>query len=125
MQQIAVSVSLTEITCGICGGVYAIAENLRATRYEQGGFWHCPYCQGSWGYVTSENDKLKKQLAEERARKDRALADANVNRELRIKAENSLQRIKKRVNNGVCPCCHRTFKQLAAHMKSKHPGVKP
>jgi hypothetical protein len=22
---------------------------------------------------------------------------------------------------GVCPCCKRTVKQLAAHMKEKHP----
>ena len=30
-------------------------------------------------------------------------------------------RIKKRVANGVCPCCNRTFKDLAAHMSTQHP----
>jgi chemotaxis response regulator CheB len=32
-----------------------------------------------------------------------------------------LTKTKKRVANGVCPCCNRTFKQLARHMKAKHP----
>lgn len=26
-----------------------------------------------------------------------------------------------RVGAGVCPCCKRTFQQLARHMKCKHP----
>lgn len=26
---------------------------------------------------------------------------------------------------GMCPCCRRTFKQLAEHMKSKHPDFDP
>ena len=29
---------------------------------------------------------------------------------------------KNRVAASVCPCCKKTFKQLAAHMKNKHPN---
>lgn len=32
-----------------------------------------------------------------------------------------LTRLKNRVAAGVCPCCHRSFKQLSEHMKMKHP----
>jgi hypothetical protein len=32
-----------------------------------------------------------------------------------------LTRAKRRSAAGVCPCCHRTFQQLARHMKTKHP----
>ena len=32
-----------------------------------------------------------------------------------------LTRVKRRVGNGVCPCCNRTFKNLADHMTTKHP----
>ncbi len=31
-------------------------------------------------------------------------------------------RTRKRVGSGVCPCCSRTFQQLARHMKAKHPA---
>lgn len=43
------------------------------------------------------------------------------------KAEASLKatkgvvtRLSKRASAGTCPCCNRTFKQLAAHMATKH-----
>ena len=49
----------------------------------------------------------------------------------REEAEASLQatkgvvtRLKKRAIAGVCPCCNRTFQQLAAHMAHKHPDYK-
>ncbi|HYC31767.1 MAG TPA: hypothetical protein VEB59_05720, partial [Gemmatimonadales bacterium] len=31
-------------------------------------------------------------------------------------------KIKRRVAGGVCPCCNRTFSDLARHMSGKHPG---
>lgn len=31
-------------------------------------------------------------------------------------------RIKNRIARGVCPCCKRTFQNLAAHMQTQHPG---
>ena len=30
-----------------------------------------------------------------------------------------------RVSNGVCPCCNRSFVNLARHMESKHPTYVP
>lgn len=30
-------------------------------------------------------------------------------------------KLKKRAANGVCPCCNRTFVDLARHMAGKHP----
>lgn len=40
-----------------------------------------------------------------------------VEREARKAVEKKLNR----VSAGTCPCCNRSFKQLAAHMKNKHP----
>lgn len=52
-------------------------------------------------------------------------------RERALKAERSasalrgvVTRTKKRVGNGVCPCCNRTFESLARHMASKHPDYR-
>lgn len=33
-------------------------------------------------------------------------------------------RLKNRAAHGVCPCCNRTFQQLARHMSAKHPDFK-
>lgn len=39
----------------------------------------------------------------------------------RKKLTTRVRNLKHRVKNGVCPCCHRTFKQLANHMEKMHP----
>ncbi len=108
-QPLTVTVTLTEIDCGQCGGTYAINERYRQQKYERKGYWHCPYCQTDWGYEKGQleltQERLKAALArenEERAAKDKAL------------------RKLKRVGQGVCPECNRTFLNLAAHMTCKH-----
>ncbi len=122
-------VELAQIDCGCCGGTYAINERYRLKQYEEGGSWTCPYCKVGWGYSNNnENAKLKRQLKEEQERKDRALAEANTLRFERDRAQETLvkvtqeaKRLKKRVTNGVCPCCTRSFQNLKRHMATKHP----
>lgn len=113
-------VRLFTIDCGTCGGTYAINERYRNKKLEKGGFWHCPYCECSWGYGKGENDKLKEELDAERQRKLDALARANEAESARAKVERKLKRVQK----GVCPCCNRTFSDLARHMATKHPDDK-
>lgn len=120
-----VNVELYTVNCGCCGGVYAINEGYRVKQYEKGGVWTCPYCKVSWGYSnSSENALLKKQLEEERLRRDRALSDANqlradltAQKAQTTKARNQLKRVK----HGVCPCCSRSFQNLRRHIETKHP----
>lgn len=60
-----------------------------------------------------------KQWAEESRDSWRKSSETNARR---LSAQRGVTtRIKNRVKHGVCPCCQRTFRQLAAHMKSKHP----
>lgn len=114
---IQVTVELTEINCGECGGTYAINERYRQQKYQKGETWNCPYCRTGWGYSgNSENAKLKRELEDERKRKEAALCRENEQRAEKEKLERKL----KRVGSGVCPDCNRTFQNLARHMCSKH-----
>ncbi len=126
-------ITLTSIDCGECGGSYAINERYRQQCADHGRAWTCPYCRCSWGYSgNGALQKAQKELEAERARKQAALERANQAEEAKRIAEAmeqrhkaELSRLKKRAAAGVCPCCNRTFKQLAAHMKNKHPDLKP
>lgn len=62
-----------------------------------------------------ERDRLKQQTArlEDEAREVRARAE---------KAERATKRLKKRTAAGTCPCCQRTFSNMAEHMKHQHPA---
>lgn len=118
------SADLSTITCGKCGGIYAISERFRQQKEEHSGYWNCPYCDCSWGYGTSTVDKLKQELDMERKRKEWAQTDAKNERRRRIALKGQVTKIKNRVGNGICPCCNRSFHNLARHMSSKHPDFK-
>lgn len=119
----AVSVELAEVNCGECGGTYAINNRYYKQKQQKGGYWTCPYCGCGWGFDKNETElaRTQRELKEERERRNAALARANEAAAERDKAERALKRHKTRSANGTCPCCKRTFKQLARHMKSKHP----
>lgn len=95
------------------------------------GYFYC--LNGHVQHFTGKSDVEK--LREELARKQRELdaaSDARAHhfrRAERLKhsrdaLKGHLGRVKRRVGNGVCPCCNRTFRNLARHMKTKHKGFK-
>ncbi len=116
---------LKVMQCGTCGVWHAIPEIMFNNCYEQGGFWTCPNGHGR-GYVEGsvrkqlEQEKKRREWAESNAKRLQKEADESERRRIAQKAATT--RLKNRAKAGVCPCCNRTFKQLAAHMKNKHPG---
>jgi hypothetical protein len=74
--------------------------------------------------IRQERDRLKQRLAE----KDDDIKLARDQRDHQEKRAIALKghvtRIKNRVAAGVCPCCNRTFGNLAAHMATKHKDYK-
>lgn len=117
------SVELTTMNCGECGGTYAINERYRQQCYDKGTSWTCPYCECGWGYAANNgrHAALKRELREANNRADRHQVEAREQRQRATSISRSYQRVRDRVKNGVCPCCNRTFENLARHMKTKHP----
>jgi hypothetical protein len=129
---ILAQIQLTQLQCPSCNAPYAISEDFRSRRWQDGKSWNCPYCDIGISYRDNENARLKKQLAAEQQRANalsagndqlRAeLRDAKTNAKRQItRAKNETRRLEQRAAAGVCPCCNRTFQQLARHMKSQHP----
>lgn len=119
------STTLQTLQCGRCGVWHAIPQSMYDTSVEEGGFWHCPNGH-SRGF---SEGSIKKQLEKEKRRREWAEADAKRQREQaeenerrRAAQKGATTRLRNRAKAGVCPCCNRTFKQLAAHMANKHPG---
>lgn len=119
--------------CCNCGVTFFVPEALQeeALRTKRS-FW-CPNGH-SQSYTTNEADRLRKELAAARQREEtirRECEDAKRLKDVALAVVADLERkerlAKKRSAAGVCPCCHRTVKQMAAHMKTKHPeyGAQP
>lgn len=116
--------ALEELTCGSCGVVHAIPQGMYENCKREGGFWYCPNGhQRGWreGAEKTKILQLEAELRSEQRRREAALVRANDATAKAVKAERALSRHKTRAKNGVCPCCKRTFQQLARHMANKHP----
>ena len=135
---ISVDLELATVNCGVCGGSYAISARFHKPCRDKGESWRCPYpnCNTWWGFTESghakevarlkrERDQAKRDAKWQEERKQKALAEAEHQAARARGYKGALTKAKKRSAAGVCPCCHRTFKQLARHMKAKHPDYNP
>ncbi len=107
--------------CGCQHTVYLSAEHDEKRQRDHKSFY-CTVCGRSNVYPgKSDLEKLRGQLVSTRDQLDTMREDRNF-KEMQRRAEKGHKtRIKKRVANGVCPCCNRSFKDLARHMKGQHP----
>lgn len=127
--EVAITEKLVTVDCANCGLRFALTETYERSRRRDHGWFYCP--QGHHQHFPSESDeeKLRRerdlykqrvaQRDDEIKRLNQAVADETYRT---MQAEKATAHLKKRSSVGTCPCCKRTFKQLAAHMAQKHPA---
>lgn len=120
---------LIAVRCAQCKCNFGIPPKLEQTaRCSEKISFHCPYGHSNYypkgeteeAKLRRENQRLVQQMAHkddqikyERDRKDKV--------ERRLIAQRGVTtRIKNRIGRGVCPCCDRTFQNVAQHMASQH-----
>jgi hypothetical protein len=100
--------------CSECGVTFCLPDNYEETRRSDHKGFYCPNGHSQFFPAKSEAEELEQSL------RDAESKLANAQLEL-LAAAAERKRLEKRIKNGVCPCCHRSFVQLHRHMKSKHP----
>lgn len=134
-QKFAMETTLVAVTCATCGILYAIPEGLNDAAHA----WHgdrnngwklcCPIGHTWWYIGETEIETQRRRareardtLARERAAHDQTRSHLRGEKIAKSRFRNERDALKERAAAGVCPCCNRTFRQLARHMKSQHPG---
>jgi len=107
--------------CCNCGILFAMTENFKDRKLNDHKSFYCPEGHGQHYTAKSESDKLREVLRREELERQQAEEMLKAERKAHKATKKQKTRLETRVANGVCPCCNRTFKQLARHMKSKHP----
>lgn len=114
--------------CGTCGVTWFVPEGFIEGRRRNGQLFYCPNGH-SWTYTETREQKLQKQLDAATARCSKLDADLSIRTDQRDFAERRIiatrglvTRLKRRVRDGVCPCCSKRFDDMAAHMQASHPG---
>ena len=112
--------TLVEKQCGNCGIWFAVPDWFERECKELGPrkSWTCP---NGHGRHYSEGKAEKREI--ERLRAENVhLRDQKEAVERSLSAQKGqVTKLKKRIGNGVCPCCNRHFKNVERHMASQHP----
>jgi hypothetical protein len=121
---LGMNVELEVHECGECGVVFGMGVGFANARREDHEGWYCPNGH-RWSFRgESELERAQRLLNIERDRsaRERALRDQT---EASLRATKGVVTKQKkklgRVAAGVCPCCTRSFNDLARHMAAKHP----
>lgn len=116
------TVTMVTIKCCNCGVIFGMDKDFRQRFYDDPDKWF--YCPN--GHSQHYSGKKLDREAYEKKLREAENKIANITSEnfqlgsqLR-KKEHDLKRLK----NGVCPCCNRSFKGLHAHIKNQHPEYK-
>lgn len=112
--------TLTVVTCW-CGMAHAIPKALND--HANGDPRFNVYCPLGHSWVRRDGPlqraQLELQAAQDTlARREAQLRTTEASRRATL---GQLTKERKRVSNGVCPCCQRTFANLGRHMHTKHP----
>lgn len=122
--QVGATVDFRLHHCGGCGFPFMVPADWFQKLMNNQGTYYCPNgcCRTFTG--PTEAQKLKTQLENER--QEHVQAEQRLSNKLAevVRENNKNKKQLKRVHNGVCPCCNRSFTNLARHMKTKHPDHK-
>ena len=107
----------TDCTCGL---PFALPKRLYNSVYKDGGTFYCPAGHAlSWEETETDRQRRRAdKLAQQVAQRDDEIT--NLENQKRA-AKGQITKLKKRASAGVCPCCHRTFQNVASHMQNRHP----
>ena len=135
MSTVSLDVDLHVLSCCNCGMTFAVPDAWVTDRRRNHDTWYCPNGHGQHfpgktdaEKANAEAERLRGELAAarqdkkywyDRTKEERQAKEAVERSRSAIKGQ--LTRVKRRVVNGVCPCCNRRFADLHRHMETKHP----
>lgn len=115
-------------TCFSCGVLFAMTEDMRNRRLEDKKNFYCPNGHSQHYLGKTEAEKLaeklaatEKQLEYARTARKSWQDQAEAAERRRVAQLGANTKLRKRVANGVCPCCKRSFADLHRHMTGQHP----
>lgn len=110
--------------CYKCGIAFGMTQECYEIALESGKSFFCTNGHGQV-FTETENTILKKKLGAAQRNAQNAQHRALQAESLADRTSKQYHRIRDRIMAGVCPCCNRTFGNLARHMQSKHPEFSP
>ena len=123
------TLALYVTNCPSCGTIFAITEELKDRRYEDGKSFYCPNGHTmSWHESEADRQRKRAEQAENalkwtRISRDAARDQAQAAHHSARAYKGHLTRMRRSVAAGRCPVagCRRTFSNVVAHIEGQHP----
>lgn len=124
--------TIRSIDCSECGLTFGISTTFEQRRRTDKRSFYCPNGHGQYfpGPSKVEQERDAARALAERESNRRKYAERNA-RAAENEAEHARRsaaaykgwatRVRKRIANGVCPCCNRSFTNVRRHMTTQHP----
>lgn len=113
------SLHFETIVCYKCNMPFAVPTETKWRWQTSGGTFYCPAGHGQV-YKTTENERLQNEVTRLNKRLQWELTNSR-HLEASLRSQKAAKtKLKKRIANGVCPCCHRSFVNLKRHMETQH-----
>lgn len=130
---ISASTRLVTESCYSCGVVFAMPEDLRRELLDNHArSFYCPNGHGQHytGKTAAQKqreraERLEQQLASRAEDLRVQRAETETARRKLAATKGQLTKTRRRAANGVCPCCNRSFVNVARHVSSQHPEFDP
>lgn len=120
--------SIETCWCGMVHGVPVELVQHQRRQFDDGLKPRDIYCPLGHAWVPAgktglarERDARRRAEASLTAMRDQLYAE----RKAHASTKGKLTKTRKRAQAGVCPCCKRSFVQLARHVRSQHPDFEP
>lgn len=107
--------------CITCGVPIAMPTEMFGERRKDHRNFYCPNGHSQYFSGPSREERLKRQLAWSESARERLRMERDAEARSKAAIKEHLTRVKKRIANGVCPCCNRTFSNVVRHMDTQHP----
>lgn len=110
-------------TCGAdgCDQEFAMSRRFYDKTRRTGQTWYCPSGHPrAWTGETTEQKLVAAQARSQHLQDQLIAAEAEAEQ-----TRARLIRDRHRFANGVCPCCNRSFTNVARHMTTQHPNYDP
>jgi hypothetical protein len=104
-----------------CGISFAVPSWWHKGKRQTHTWFYCPNGHRQHFSAESDEEKLRRERDIARQQVARAEEEAVKARREADKALKETKKLKKRASAGTCPCCQRTFSNMATHMRKQHP----
>jgi DNA repair exonuclease SbcCD ATPase subunit len=113
-------ITLKTTECYFCGCTFGMPKQFYDDRLNDHKGFYCPngHCQHFIG--KTEAEKLRDELRDVRVRNMELYEERDAAERSRRATKGQLTKLRKRIDNGVCPYCSRHFSNVQKHIATKH-----